>query len=222
MNSATPDPREAVGRSFSMPALQRAGTRSMDAVDRIAEGITVGMTEQQAQTHARETLFKLGMQRIWHPVIVRFGEATLKTFRESSDPARVLAANDIFFIDIGPVWDGHEGDAGKTYVVGDDAEMAACARAAQDLWQQVAKHWRATRVSGQALYAYAAEQADRLGWPLNQDIKGHRVSDFPHAIYRAGDLGDLERIPTPGLWILEIQIAHPTRPFGAFYEDLLA
>jgi len=23
------------------------------------------------------------------------------------------------------------------------------------------------------------------------------------------------------LWILEIQIAHPTKPFGAFYEDLL-
>ena len=27
--------------------------------------------------------------------------------------------------------------------------------------------------------------------------------------------------PVEGLWILEIQIAHPTRPFGAFYEDLL-
>ena len=27
--------------------------------------------------------------------------------------------------------------------------------------------------------------------------------------------------PADGLWILEIQIAHPTRPIGAFYEDLL-
>jgi len=56
---------------------------------------------------------------------------------------------------------------------------------------------------------------------LNLDITGHRVSDFPHAIYRAGDLGDFANTPGKGLWILEIQIAHPERPFGAFYEDLL-
>jgi len=30
-----------------------------------------------------------------------------------------------------------------------------------------------------------------------------------------------QSIPS-GLWILEIQIAHPSEPFGAFYEDLLA
>jgi hypothetical protein len=60
-----------------------------------------------------------------------------------------------------------------------------------------------------------------MGWTLNLDIKGHRVSDFPHAIYRGGDLGDLDQYPNGGLWILEIQIAHMERPFGAFYEDLL-
>ena len=60
-----------------------------------------------------------------------------------------------------------------------------------------------------------------MGWELNFDLPGHRVSDFPHAIYKAGALGDLDTQPRTGLWILEIQIAHPTRPFGAFYEDLL-
>ncbi|MFP3748232.1 (Fe-S)-binding protein, partial [Achromobacter sp. SIMBA_011] len=34
-------------------------------------------------------------------------------------------------------------------------------------------------------------------------------------------LGDFDACPNAGLWILEIQIAHPTKPFGAFYEDLL-
>jgi hypothetical protein len=28
-------------------------------------------------------------------------------------------------------------------------------------------------------------------------------------------------VPALRRWMLEIQIAHPTRPFGAFYEDLL-
>jgi len=40
-------------------------------------------------------------------------------------------------------------------------------------------------------------------------------------IYTAGNLGDFDAAPAAGPWILEIRIAHPTRPFGAFYEDLL-
>ncbi len=76
-------------------------------------------------------------------------------------------------------------------------------------------------LSGQALYALAGERAASMGWRLNHAIKGHRVSDFPHALHKGGDLGALETRPAAGLWILEIQLAHPSEPFGAFYEDLL-
>jgi hypothetical protein len=120
------------------------------------------------------------------------------------------------------VWDHHEGDAGATYVVGEDAEMKACAEAVKTIFDEVEQHWRTTGAGGKALYEYAAQRAEALGWRLNVDIKGHRVSDFPHAIYKAGNLGDFDERPDACLWILEIQIAHPTRPFGAFYEDLLA
>jgi len=41
-------------------------------------------------------------------------------------------------------------------------------------------------------------------------------------VHKGGDLGDFEAEPNAGLWILEIQIAHPTEAYGAFYEDLLA
>ncbi|WP_322040596.1 hypothetical protein [Burkholderia diffusa] len=42
-----------------------------------------------------------------------------------------------------------------------------------------------------------------------------------YAIYKVGNLGDSDGAPAAGLWILEIRSAHPTRPFGAFHEDLL-
>lgn len=71
--------------------------------------------------------------------------------------------------------------------------------------------WRNGGLNGPALYDFARNRADGMGWRLNREVKGHRVSDFPHAIYKAGKLGDF----------LEIQIARPTRPIGAFYEDLL-
>jgi len=220
------DRREAVGEAFSLPKMVRARDLTFEAVRRIAAAVRPGMTEGRAGEVAQETLEALGMERLWHKNVVRFGAGTVETFHGDFQPHYALQANDIFFVDLGAVFDGHEGDAGDTFVVGDDAEMAACAEAARMLWHEVAAQWRdggvsGGGVSGEALYRFALTRAEAMGWTLNWDVKGHRVSDFPHAIYKAGALGDLESCPATGLWILEIQIRHPTRPFGAFYEDLL-
>jgi Xaa-Pro aminopeptidase len=213
--------KEAVGELYSLDAMQHARTMTWQAVDAIAAEVQPGMLESQANALALRILKDLGMDRIWHPVLVRFGENTLRTFKQRSNGDPVLAANDIFFIDLGAVWDKHEGDAGATFVCGDDPDMRACAQAARTIYDEVEHHWRTTGCAGIDLYEYAAQRADAHGFRLNVDIKGHRVSDFPHAIYKAGDLGDFDAAPAAGLWILEIQIAHPTRPFGAFHEDLL-
>lgn len=214
--------KEAVGAAFSMAAMEHARVKTWEAVERIAAAMQPGMLESEANARGKAILAEMGMDRIWHPVLIRFGENTLRIFKERSVGDPVLGENDIFFVDIGVVWGKHEGDSGATFVTGNDAEMQACAQAAKTIYDEVAAHWRASACSGVALYDYAAERAKAHGWRLNLDIKGHRVSDFPHAIYRAGDLGEFANDPAPGLWILEIQIAHPTRPFGAFYEDLLA
>ncbi|KEZ04557.1 (Fe-S)-binding protein [Burkholderia sp. MSh2] len=213
--------REAVGEAFSLDAMQHARTMTWEAVDAIAAGVRPGMRESEANALGLRVLGELGMDRIWHPVLVRFGENTLKKFNERSTGDPVLADDDIFFIDLGAVWAKHEGDAGATFVCGDDPDMRACADAAKAIYAEVEHHWRTTGCAGIALYEFAAQRADAHGFRLNVDIKGHRVSDFPHAIYKAGNLGDFDAVPAAGLWILEIQIAHPTRPFGAFYEDLL-
>jgi methionine aminopeptidase len=194
---------------------------TFEAVRRIAQAVRPGISEGRAHALALEILQAMGMDRLWHRNVIRLGAGTLETFHGEFQPDYVLAREDIFFVDLGVVWAGHEGDAGDTFVVGRDPQMHACAQAAREIWFDVAARWREERLSGEALYAYATKRADALGWKLNWDVKGHRVSDFPHAIYKAGDLGNLEACPTTGLWILEIQIAHPTRPFGAFYEDLL-
>jgi Xaa-Pro aminopeptidase len=216
------NPREeAVGAAFSLPAMLKARDLTFEAVRRIGAAIAPGMTEARGGQMAQEVLEAMGMERLWHRNVVRFGPGTLETFFGPYQPDYVLKPNDIFFVDLGAVWDGHEGDAGDTFTVGDDPEMAACAEAARTLWREVAARWRDEDLSGPDLYAFAVRRAEALGWRLNWEVKGHRVSDFPHAIYKAGALGDFDGPPQTGLWILEIQIAHPTRPIGAFYEDLL-
>jgi len=212
--------QEAVGNRFDPQHMLHARERSWAALHGIRERMRPGITEDEAKAEAAKVFTALGMERLWHPVIIRIGSNTTKTYRQRSEPVR-LGENDIYFIDLGLVFEGHEGDVGDTFVMGHAPEQQACADAARELFRMTADAWRHQGLSGEALYAFAEQQADAMGWRLNHEIKGHRVSDFPHSVHKAGDLGEYGERPSNGLWILEIQIAHPTEPYGAFYEDLL-
>jgi methionyl aminopeptidase len=85
----------------------------------------------------------------------------------------------------------------------------------------VRKQWFSQGITGHELYDYAIETAGTYGWNLNLDLSGHRLSDYPHSAQYDGPLADVDFRPNPNLWVLEIAIVHPDRPFGAFYEDLL-
>jgi Xaa-Pro aminopeptidase len=213
--------REAVGKRFDPALMQHARTQTWAALEGIRQRMLPGISEDEAKAAADEVFRDLGFERIWHKPYIRIGANTVKTYREASDPNVRLGENDIYFIDLGLVFDGHEGDVGDTFVVGEAPQYAACAQAARDLYEDVAAKWRNEGLSGHNLYNYADERAEAMGWRFNHAVKGHRISDFPHSVHKGGDLGDLENSPSSGLWVLEIQIAHPTEPFGAFYEDLL-
>jgi Xaa-Pro aminopeptidase len=159
--------------------MKHAQRMTWQAVERIAQGIRPGMRESEARALGQQVLEALGMQRIWHPTHIRFGANTLKTFKQRSDGDPVLGADDIYFIDMGVVWEGHEGDAGTTFVTGNDPQMIACAAAVKTLFDEVQAHWRSQGVTGIELYDFAAERAREMGWHAEPEIKGHRVSDFP-------------------------------------------
>lgn len=112
-------------------------------------------------------------------------------------------------------------DGGKSFTVGGNADQARCARDAEALFHDVRGVWRRDGLTGQELYAYADRQARALGWELNFDLPGHRVSDFPHAAIHTGSLADLATSPSEMRWILEIHLRDPAGRFGAFFEDML-
>jgi len=213
---------EAVGEAYRRDALLFAQQQTWRAVHAIGERVAPGVRESELRRIASEVLASLGAERRWHPDIIRIGANTCLTWKQKATEDATLGDDDICFVDLGAVWQGHEGDAGASFVVGNDATKRACAEACLSLWQAVAQVWREHRPSGRELYAFAQREATAMGWALNHDIKGHRVGDFPHAIHRAPALGALGHAPSDALWILEIQIRHPTLPFGAFHEDLLA
>ena len=212
---------EAVGPAFTKEQMLLMRGKVRGIINQIGAAMKPGMVEEDAVEYAKNLLAENGMVRGWHDVYVRFGTNTLKTFGAASDPGIVLKDDDIFLIDIGPVWEEWEGDGGDTFVVGPDKLKQQCAIDAKALFHTVRKKWLATGMSGKELYDFAIDEARTLVWELNMDLSGHRLSDFPHAAIYDGPMADIDFKPSPLLWVLEIHIRHPTAGFGAFYEDML-
>lgn len=212
---------EKVGPAFTTAKMFAVRDMTRSAIHKIAAICKPGMVEEDAVDLAKDILAAQGMVRGWHDVYVRFGTNTTKTFGAASDPGIVLGADDIFLIDIGPVFEKWEGDGGDTFVTGADPDMARAAADARALFHMVRKKWENEGASGKLLYDFATEEAQKMGWELNLDLSGHRISDFPHAAVYDGPMNTLDFTPSPLLWVLEIHIRHPTRKFGAFYEDML-
>jgi methionyl aminopeptidase len=212
---------ESTGEKFSLENLMDVRGRTRRAVHLIAGQIEPGMAEEEAKAIARETLKEMEMRRGWHHIIVRCGPNTTKDFMEKSEPGVVLGENDIFFVDIGPIYGDTEGDAGDTFVFGSNPEHVRAKQEVRQIWDEVRHEWFTTGSTGTQLYDHARAVAAGYGWKLNMDLSGHRLSDFPHSAHYDGPLAEVAFRPNPNLWVLEIAIAHPDGAFGAFYEDLL-
>jgi Xaa-Pro aminopeptidase len=212
---------EAVGEHYDLQMMLTARQKTLQVMHAVAAAIRPGTLEEEGMEVLRRKLKDEGMLRGWHAPYLRFGTNTLKNYGEPSEPGVALRDDDIFFLDIGPVWQKWEGDAGDTFVVGNDPGMHKAARDVRRVFDDVKARWRADGTSGVALYQYAAMRARELGWELNLAMNGHRLADFPHKALHAGALAEASFTPTANLWVLEIQIRHPDLPFSAFFEDVL-
>jgi len=178
------------------------------------------MTTAQALDMASQTLQAMGASHTWHPTYIRFGDDTIRTPRQGIDPQRKLRATDIAVVDLGPVWDGYEGDYGDTFVFGEHPLHDACTKALHEVFDETRDAWH-HGLTGRELYDFAEGSALSKGWRLERNLAGHRIADFPHALFGQDKLAEVEIVPSEMVWVLEIQLCHPTQPIGAFFEDIL-
>ncbi len=221
MTNSDKQSSEGVGAHYDRAMMLETRARTRKAIHDIAAQIHPGMVEEDAVALARDVLKAADMLRGWHGIYVRFGSNTLKTFGDKSEPGKILGADDIFFIDIGPIWKHWEGDGGETFTTGTGSDFMAAKRDVRILFDRVHDKWRTDHSTGVDLYTFAEQEAERMGWRLNLDLSGHRLADFPHSVIHKGALANADFTPATDLWVLEMHIRHPDRPFGAFFEDLL-
>ena len=176
---------------------------------------------------------EFGTQRWWHKRIVRAGPNTVRIYRENP-PDRLITADDIVFLDFGPVLQEWEADYGRTFVLGDDPVKHALCADLERVWVAGQRLFAETEdITGEQLYAGVCELAREAGWEFGGRIAGHLVGQFPQArsgldevethIAPGSDL-PLRRTDSAGVhchWILEVHLVDRDRTFGGFVEELL-
>jgi methionine aminopeptidase len=208
------------GGKFQLDKLIAARSVARDLAYELSSHITPGMTEEDAHKIYKELCSKFPLEKQWHPAKLRFGPNTLCQFKDVSVPY-ILGEEDVFFIDIGPVIDGHEADYGETFTVGKNFDHRNIAETSKKVFQEVADFWKIQRCTGEELYLYAQERAEFYGYELSMGSDGHRIGDFPHHIHFKGGMPEVMEEIIPNAWILEIHLHNREKTFGAFFEDIL-
>jgi Xaa-Pro aminopeptidase len=196
----------------------------------IRPGITEGALNAAVYDLAKE-LF--GISTYWHKRIVRAGANTLLPYAENP-PDLTLQADDILFLDLGPVFEQYEADFGRTFVLGDDPLKR---KLQQDIALAFADGKRYfhehPEIRSNELFRYAQSLAARYGWEFGGPIAGHLIGQFPHEkiandkvtlyVHPDSDLRmrSLDENGQQRHWILEIHFVDRARQIGGFYEELL-
>lgn len=211
---------ELCGEKFNLDQYLKAQEKTRQLVREFSMLIHPGMDEAEGKKLLEKFMDDSDLEKRWHPTKFRMGPNTTCNFRDNSIPY-TLSQNDIFFVDIGPVYFDHEGDYGETFVVGNDPALKKLGNAAKDIFYTTQTEWKKNKLSGHDLYLFAQDEALKLGFRLNSNMYGHRLGDFPHAVFSKKKLGSLNFTPAAHMWVLEIHLIDDKTNRGAFFEDIL-
>lgn len=221
---ALEETRQTIARYVTQQNLDRIAAvdrQTRQLLQAIMNQLKPGLSESQAQFVASECFEAFGIPKKWHTSYLYFGPNTRLTYRDMPQTEHTLKQHDIAYLDIAPIIDGIEGDAGQTLVLGDDPVMLGLRDTSQRLFESAVDFWRSVRPTGIELYQWVFEQTQQAGYEFILEGPGHLVGAFPHQRWKGG----LNTYPYPvesGVWILEIHIALPGSPYAAFYEGLIA
>lgn len=182
--------------------------------------LKTGIKESEAQEKALKIFAQNKIQKNWHKPYIYFGTNTILTFMDKSKEEKVLREEDIAYIDIGPVIDEVEGDAGHTLVFGKNPLFHELKFQSEKIFNLGVEYWRKNNPTGIELYKHIHNLTQDAGFIFHLNPAGHLIGSFPHKGWKEG----LHTYPypvEPGYWILEVQIRHPEKPYGAFYEKVL-
>ncbi|HEY7095188.1 MAG TPA: M24 family metallopeptidase [Terriglobales bacterium] len=196
----------------------------------IREGILESHLNNKIYSLAQEMY---GIITYWHKRIVRAGNNTLLPYAENP-PDRVIAQDDILFLDLGPVFENWEADFGRTFVIGDDPLKEKLRSDTEEAFAAGKRHFQASpEITASELFEHVAGLAENSGWEFGGVIAGHLIGHFPHERFPDDKISlyihpknhtCIRTQSSDGLmrhWILEVHFVDRKHQIGAFFEELL-
>ena len=196
--------------------------------------IKAGLLESELSEQIHELArARFGVRRHWHKRVVRCGPNTVLTYYDDP-PDRRIAADDVVYLDFGPLFEEWEADFGRTYVLGTDPVKHRLVADIEAAFARGKQRFRDDpRLTAGALFDFVAELARQAGWEFGNTSAGHLIGHFPHetapgnshrfSIRHGNDL-ELREPDASGArrhWILEIHFVDRARMIGGFFEELL-
>jgi hypothetical protein len=208
---------ETIGPSFDILLFDKARLMAWELLEKVTSKVEEGMGEEDLLQVLKAESSSYEVERWWHPIKIRFDRNTTCSFKDLSLPNIKIEKNHLFFIDIGPVFMGHEADVGQTFKLGDPSFI----NPAQEIFNKLKDLWKDQGLSGINLYEQACQLAQERNLIFNLKMGGHRLSEFPHALHHRGALMNWTETTNSCRWVLEVHLLEKDGSQGYFYEDLL-
>ncbi len=164
---------------------------------------------------------------------VRAGSNTLAPYDENP-PDLTIGADDIVFLDLGPVFEEWEADFGRTFVLGSDPVKLKLRDDIGKAFIEGKEYFKThPDITADELYRHAQKLARDFGWEFGGPIAGHLIGQFPHerilgdkvTLYVHPDnpnrMRGLDAEGQERHWIFEVHFVDRARQIGGFYEELL-
>jgi hypothetical protein len=217
------------------------------AVKEVAGLMTPGWTEQQAAEMVQTYLSDSGVKTFFHYPFAWFGErskfAAMKNYREAMPTTRKLRENEVFILDVAPIYQNHSSDVGYTSCAGKNHELDLAMKFLKELRSDIPTLINGKR-NGAGIWKEIERRIKEAGYEPIFDrypygVLGHRVyttsESGPRLRYlnmgwqsywnflSRGVMGQLltqtHTGDLTGLWAIEPHIA--TKDFGAKFEEIL-
>jgi len=196
--------------------------------------IRAGVMESELSAQIHELAKRrFAVRRHWHKRVVRCGANTVLSYNDDP-PDRRIEADDVVYLDFGPLFGEWEADFGRTYVLGTDPRKRQLVRDIASAFRKGKQRYLADEdLTAGALYDYVCKLATDAGWEFGNQTAGHLIGHFPHEKNpgstgrfsirhdNAIKLRERDAAGAQRHWILEIHFVDRTGMFGGFFEELL-
>ena len=222
---------------------------AFQAVETIAGLMQEGWTEKQTAALLNTYLRDHGVSGFFHEAFVWFGDRTrfegVGSYGQYSPSNRHLLSDDIFILDVAPIYHGYVSDIGYTRCLAGSEPLDAALEALQELRKWIPSLFNVSgAVVGEDIWKQVDERIRRQGYEnIHQlypfSVLGHRVHSVPEGLsafkwwnfgwqsyWSLLSRGLLSQLLSPtskgelkGLWAVEPHLGG--KGFGAKFEEIL-